>query len=233
VDGPHVDVAQLRIPSDRFVARDLAQPLDIDGSWDLAVSLEVAEHLPPASGEVFVAAIAALAPILLFSAAIPKQGGVHHVNEQWPSYWVSLFANHGMVPIDCIRPIVWDNDEVEWWYAQNVLLFAAESSIAHYPPLDRLHRANDGKILPLVHPRLHLESEADRAEREAGLTRIVHESTGCDVVGRVGVDGRGEEGVGRVRRWRDRWWVWSGRRLGPSAGRLRGAPAAAVWCCRG
>jgi hypothetical protein len=171
VDGPHVPTAQLAFPADRFVARDLTKPLGIEGSWDLSISLEVAEHLPPDLAESFVADLAALAPLSLFSAAIPLQGGVHHVNEQWPGYWVDLFARHEMVPIDCIRPIVWEDERIEWWYAQNILLFVKDSLAVEYPRLARLHQEGNGRVMPLVHPRLHLESDGVRAAREAGAQR--------------------------------------------------------------
>ena len=46
VDGDYVDRAQLRIPKDRFTPRDLTKPLQFDRTFDLAVCLEVAEHLP-------------------------------------------------------------------------------------------------------------------------------------------------------------------------------------------
>ena len=65
--------------------RDLAQPLQIDRRFDLALSLEVAEHLPPECGSEFVQTLTDLSSVILFSAAIPFQGGTDHLNEQWPS----------------------------------------------------------------------------------------------------------------------------------------------------
>lgn len=81
LDGVWIDEDQLKIPRQCFRRADLQQPLEIEGEFDLALSLEVAEHLPPARAEGFIAELAALAPVVLFSAAIPFQGGHHHVNE--------------------------------------------------------------------------------------------------------------------------------------------------------
>ncbi len=126
VDGDYVDRRALRIPEDRFVAHDLTRPLRLGRSFDLAISLEVAEHLPEECATGYVADLCRLAPMVLFSAAIPYQGGLHHVNEQWPGYWVQRFAGHGYAPVDCVRDEVWDDPSVSDWYAQNTLLFVAD-----------------------------------------------------------------------------------------------------------
>jgi hypothetical protein len=52
--------------------------------FDLALCLEVAEHLPAAAGDSLVRRLASVGARILFSAAIPGQGGRNHVNEKWP-----------------------------------------------------------------------------------------------------------------------------------------------------
>jgi hypothetical protein len=156
LDGAHVERRMLEIPEECFVPVDLTRPFRLDREFDLALSLEVAEHLPPASAEPFVDSLAALAPAILFSAAIPFQSGTHHVNEQWPEYWVERFARHGYAAIDCIRQRVWDNPDVEWWYAQNTLLFARPSVVAREPRLERERERTAMGQLSLVHPRKYL-----------------------------------------------------------------------------
>src|SRR5439155_16237379 len=86
-------------------------------------SLEVAEHLPPHSADGFVESLTRLGPAIVFSAAIPLQGGVDHVNEQWPEYWVERFVARGYEAIDGLRPRIWMNAAVDWYYAQNALVF--------------------------------------------------------------------------------------------------------------
>lgn len=66
--------------------KDLTQPLSLGRKFDLCVSMEVAEHLPPSRADSFVADLVGLAPVVLFSAAVPEQGGTNHLNEQWPDY---------------------------------------------------------------------------------------------------------------------------------------------------
>jgi SAM-dependent methyltransferase len=67
-------------------------PAELPGEFDLAYSFEVAEHLPPALGDRLVEFLAGAAPVVVFTAAPPGQGGVGHVNEQPKSYWVERFT---------------------------------------------------------------------------------------------------------------------------------------------
>ena len=160
-----VNVKPLRDPSGTVVGaincfQDITQEFEMrdalkrqQRTFDLAMSLEVAEHLPPKSAEGFIAGLTKLAPVVLFSAAIPFQGGTNHVNEQWPQYWADLFARHGFDAIDCIRSEVWDNEEVEWWYAQNTILYANEAGLKAHP---NLRKFNSSIGLSVVHPRQYL-----------------------------------------------------------------------------
>lgn len=155
IDGDHVRPDRLEIPRERFVAHDLTRPIDLGRTFDLAVSLEVAEHLPAASAEQFVALLTGSAPAVLFSAAIPLQGGVQHRNEQWQGYWAALFAANGFVAVDCIRPYVWSRPEVATWYAQNTLLFVRRDRVDGRATAAMA--AASGMPLDVVHPRMFLE----------------------------------------------------------------------------
>lgn len=138
IDGQHVPLDQLQIPSDRFIARDLEEPLrglfDND-AFDLAVSLEVAEHLLPSRAESFVEDLTTLAPIVLFSAAVPHQGGTRHLNEQWQTYWAEKFSALGYATIDFVRDLVWTREDVEPWYQQNLLIYVRRDLLQYYPEL--------------------------------------------------------------------------------------------------
>lgn len=140
IDGEYVQGSPL---GERFVARDLNEPLALSDTFDLAVSLEVAEHLPPERAESFVADLCALAPVVLFSAAIPGQTGAGHVNCQWPSYWVELFAKHGRQLSGALRWGIWTEEHVEPWYRQNLLLAWPEMGPRPLswdtPPADVVH----------------------------------------------------------------------------------------------
>lgn len=154
VDGDYVDRSQLEIPEDRFRPADLEQGVQLDRRFDLAVSLEVAEHLPAVAGDKLVASLAALAPAILFSAAIPGQGGANHVNEQWPDYWVGRFHEAGYATVDCIRPRIWGNPQVQTWYAQNTLLLVEPALFEAHPKLAAERERRRDNPLSVVHPLL-------------------------------------------------------------------------------
>lgn len=125
VDGDYVDRSQLRIPPDQFLPRDLTKSLRFDRTFDLAVCLEVAEHLPESRASGLVADLTSLAPCVLFSAAVPGPSGTHHINAQYLPYCVDLFRRNGYEGMDPIRPRILGNDLVEWSYQQNTVMFAA------------------------------------------------------------------------------------------------------------
>jgi SAM-dependent methyltransferase len=127
LDGEYVDEAMMQIHSANFKAVDLRSPFSLDRRFDLVQSLEVAEHLGESCADVFVKSLVDHADTILFSAAIPGQGGTNHVNEQWPSYWTEKFSRFGLKPFDVVRPVVWADQRVDWWYRQNVLIFSRAS----------------------------------------------------------------------------------------------------------
>lgn len=147
IDGAYVNQALLKIPADKFLPCDLNRTIDLGRTFDLAVCVEVAEHLPASRAESFVRDLTALAPRVLFSAAIPGQGGTNHINEQFLSYWVAQFAKRDYVMLDVIRPRIWNEERVDWVYRQNAVLFVRESD-----PLVATHRAPSG--VDHVHPHL-------------------------------------------------------------------------------
>jgi SAM-dependent methyltransferase len=133
VDGPYIDRRRLMIEQSQFYPADLSRAVDLGRRFDLVQSLEVAEHLPAEGAPGFVATLTAHAPLVLFSAAVPGQGGVHHVNEQPLEYWRSKFRDRGYVAIDCIRPRIAGNPHIQSWYRRNMLLYAAEAALDTLP----------------------------------------------------------------------------------------------------
>ncbi len=129
LDGDHVPREHLRIPPAQFRVADLLTLSDVGRPFDIACSLEYANQLPPARAEGFVALLVRAAPVVLFSAAVPGQAGLGHRNAQRQSYWARLFAAHGRVPVDCIRPAVHGAPGVAWYYAQNTLVYCPPARV--------------------------------------------------------------------------------------------------------
>lgn len=153
-DGIWVDEESLEIPRERFIRADLSQGVKSDRTFDLALSLEVAEHLPESSSRIFVDSLCALAPVVVFSAAIPRQGGTHHVNEQWQDYWAEKFRLNGFYAYDLLRPLIWNEEDIGAHYAQNTIVYVKDGF--QNGRFTSQLRVNEPKSLRLVHPNLFL-----------------------------------------------------------------------------
>ena len=135
LDGQWVDQDKQAIRPDCFQSTDLTGEWSIPGKFDLAVCLEVAEHLPESSSARFVKRLVGAAPAILFSAAIPGQGGQHHVNEQWPEYWEKLFSQYDYVCVDPFRRYIWQDKRVAWYYQQNLYAYIQRTVVESSPVL--------------------------------------------------------------------------------------------------
>lgn len=154
VDGDWVRQLETQVPRTFIRFHDLEKPFSLDRTFDMAISLEVAEHLTASRASGFVFDLTRLAPIIVFSAAVPYQRGVGHINEQWPNYWAAMFKEHDFHVLDAVRWKIWDNPAVSVWYAQNILVFATKKAIAESPELSALYGTANTNALAVVHPRL-------------------------------------------------------------------------------
>ena len=124
IDGHWVPTEKLVIPRNSFQVHDLKTPIRIGRRFDLVVSLEVAEHIPSICADSFVESLCLHGDTIVFSAAIPDQGGFDHVNEQPQDYWIKKFEKLGLTAYEVIRPLIWSDDRVPYYYAQNILVFS-------------------------------------------------------------------------------------------------------------
>jgi SAM-dependent methyltransferase len=152
-----IDPSILEIAAEEFRVANVFDELTVGRRFDLALCLEVAQFHPAEAAPRLVANLSTLAPAVLFSAAVPGQGAGgpgQGPNQQWPEYWAGLFDAHGFVCIDCVRPRIWDNENVEVWYVQNLLLFAERSLLDARAALAREYERARGRPLSVVHPRM-------------------------------------------------------------------------------
>jgi SAM-dependent methyltransferase len=152
VEGPYLQNQKVLIPTDKIIYRDLKAPVDINRKFDLVMSLEVAEHLPASSAGSFVQTLISLGNVVLFSGAIPGQEGTYHINEQYPEYWAAIFEKFGYLPVDCIRPRIWNNSSVEFYYRQNILVFIKKENISDFPLIQSDLAATNPGYLSRIHP---------------------------------------------------------------------------------
>lgn len=132
-DGEYVDRDRLAVPAESFHACDLTQPLDLGRRFDLAQSLEVGEHMPNSASKTLVESLTRHSDLVLFSAAVPGQGGEFHINECPLAFWQGLFAAFGYSAYDCLRPVVFRETKIEPWYRYNTVLYANAAGAAKLP----------------------------------------------------------------------------------------------------
>lgn len=127
-DGPWNDRKDMLVDVAHFQEIDLTRAVTFDRRYDVAICLEVAEHVAAPHADNIVDTLVAAADIVLFGAAIPYQGGFGHINERWPSYWRDKFAARGFTGYDLVRPRFWHDPRLHYWYRQNAFVYVANGN---------------------------------------------------------------------------------------------------------
>lgn len=139
----------LEISLDNFCRKNLGEKISLPKKYDLAISLEAAEHLSIDFADNIVENLVNASDVVLFSAAIPGQGGTNHLNEQPPSFWSDKFKQHSYIQLDPLRPLIWNDIAVAWWYKQNIFLYLNENSTSK---IDISQLSKDLCFKHIVHP---------------------------------------------------------------------------------
>ena len=160
VDGDYISENQLVIPKEKFLQVNLDESVRLSRNYELVVSLEVAEHIQPEGAKNFIDLLCQAGDVVLFSAAIPGQGGLNHLNEQYPQYWAKLFEQNGFSPYDCLRERIWLNEKIHACYRQNILFYIRNAAKQHYPLITK----NEKALLPIVHPLYYEDKKQEIAE---------------------------------------------------------------------
>ena len=142
VDGIVVPTGAFLVSRQLFLQQDLSRPWSLGRRFDVALCLEVAEHLDEACAGTLVDSLTAHAHRIVFSAACPGQPGQHHVNCQWPQWWQKRFNDRGFTCHDTIRWRIWDETEIEPWYRQNIFEARCDEARAGMEP----------RIPSVIHP---------------------------------------------------------------------------------
>lgn len=180
LDGQYLRLSTLLFPADCFRPTDLSGKFEIPrGRFDLAICLEVAEHLPEANSRHLVRQLTSAASHVLFSAAPPGQAGRGHINCQPLSYWRKIFAGFGFTMLDPFRPKLRDDQRVAWWYRQNLVLFVSPDAIVANPALADFAEVPPGLESEWVHMWVADAQSAGPAKRVRRLTgRVLRRAKG-------------------------------------------------------
>jgi hypothetical protein len=117
---------RLLINEGQYLDRNLEDPKtyklpEFYKKFDVAICLEVAEHISKERADDLIDMLCRLSDTVLFSAAIKHQGGTGHINEQPQTYWAEKFYSNGFGAEICYP--VKDNEAVDFWYRQNMILY--------------------------------------------------------------------------------------------------------------
>jgi len=104
---------------------DLEAVSEYAGRADVAICLEVAEHLPERFADRLVKLLCDISDHVVFTAATPGQGGTDHLNEQPHEYWIEKFSRRGFnhdVEISGAWRRAWQARTASF-YSDNIMVF--------------------------------------------------------------------------------------------------------------
>lgn len=169
-DSPDVE-PHLQIEKQFFSPMDFKTTLPGIVRYDLALCLEFIEHIPDDRGRALVEWLTRASDKIVFSAAIPGQGGKGHINERAPGYWTRLFSEYGFLRVDAVRPAILHDLAIPWWYRQNLVMYVSPSAmtvthaegfipddfmLVHSSAFDRLANPDLRIVLPGLVPSIGL-----------------------------------------------------------------------------
>jgi hypothetical protein len=145
LEGNWIENVETLVPRNNYKILDLNQPFSDSTDYELVICIEVAEHLDKERARGFISDITKLSNTILFSAAVPGQGGTDHRNEAKLSYWSELFKENGFYLYDKIRPEIWNLETIAPWYRQNLVIFSK---------LDKINLADSKSVIDIIHPSM-------------------------------------------------------------------------------
>lgn len=121
IEGPWINDCQERFENIQLA--NLNEFLPLEKKFDVAICLEVAEHLEERFASTLISTLTESSNIILFSAAIPGQSGTEHINLKYPDYWARHFWEKGFALYLDPRKEFFRNLQLAPWYQQNTLVF--------------------------------------------------------------------------------------------------------------
>jgi SAM-dependent methyltransferase len=128
------DLAEALIPNKKVLRSEIEFfPVDFENveenifpKTDLSIFLEVAEHLSEGTAKKIIKFICKTSDLVIFSAAIPGQGGYNHMNEHSMQYWVQLLEANKFIVFDLFRSELNKFKRLPFYYRNNIILAVSE-----------------------------------------------------------------------------------------------------------
>jgi SAM-dependent methyltransferase len=184
IDFGEVSSNQRYISPCEFKKNNLETPFLLSDKYDITLCLEVAEHLSKDFSTQLVENLTKSSNIIVFSAAVPFQGGVGHLNERPASYWMNIFNAFHFAVLDIIRPQIWDNPNIAFWYKQNILVFTHQDILSSM--MDEFSHIKTNPIYDIIHLDMvknldfqrKVELENIKKQYQNQIKKIIEEQSG-------------------------------------------------------
>lgn len=111
---------------------DISKKIKLNTKYDICLCFEVAEHIHKKYAETLIHNLCIASDIILFSAAIPKQTGRHHINLQPKQYWINKFEFEGFIYQESVtQNIINKMPSLKSiaWIKNNIMIFKKEKKI--------------------------------------------------------------------------------------------------------
>jgi hypothetical protein len=135
------------VPGLPYHYQNMEDPVCLERHFDMAMSLDVAEHLTQSRADTFLDDMCTAADFIMFGAAMSLQLGANHINEQNQTYWIEKFRARGYICRDFFRAPLWFHNDIQANYLQNTFVFVRQGD-------SRAELIPDFPLYNVHHPRM-------------------------------------------------------------------------------
>jgi len=137
---------------------DLSKPTNL-GKYDLAISLEVGEHIPKQYEQIFIDNVCSSSNNIIISWAVEGQGGYGHVNCQNNDYIIAEFNRRGYRYDENISKKLRENSTLPW-FVNTLMYFEYKNGLIipeeNYPQINIENPKNLKFIIPVPDNKYYL-----------------------------------------------------------------------------
>lgn len=124
IDHPNFKASNCLVKQEfQFIPCNLDKEIPENLSADLLICTEVLEHITKKRSLQVLDFITSCSDIIIFSAAIPRQGGLGHINEQRHEFWIKEFKKREFDYADLFKTKIINDESIFYWLRQNIFIF--------------------------------------------------------------------------------------------------------------
>jgi SAM-dependent methyltransferase len=119
-----VPLDALLINPEQYIDQDLRKPFNMGEKFDVVISCEVIEHLEEEFTDTFIDNVCRLVKddgVIIFSGAVPNQGGNNHLTERFQTHWAKKFRERGFYGTQ--HPCIKRDERIALYYRQNIVIY--------------------------------------------------------------------------------------------------------------